>query len=253
MKKKVLFLAANPEGTTAGDLDKQHREIRAGIRSAEYRDSLELITAFATRPDDLMQLLLEHKPHIVHFTGHGTSAQEIILEGNDGQPQAVSKEALLALFRALKDNIQLVLLIACYSEPQAKAITQVIDCTIGMDDAIRVDAAIVFSASFYRALGFGRSVREAFELGKAALLLEGIPGETTPQLLLRDGVDPSQLALVPSEDPVGLPTALGEPLDIVRPDGAWHTHHGSWAPDMKSIVYVHDADRANIYELVEER
>jgi Tol biopolymer transport system component len=61
------------------------------------------------------------------------------------------------------------------------------------------------------------------------------------------------LELVPPEEPNGLPTARGEPKDIVRPEGRWHVHHGGWGPDSKSVVYVHDADRANIYELVEQR
>ena len=60
------------------------------------------------------------------------------------------------------------------------------------------------------------------------------------------------LELVPPDDPGGLPTARGEPVDIVRPEGRWHAHHGGWAPDAKSVVYVHDADRGNIYELVEQ-
>ena len=32
------------------------------------------------------------------------------------------------------------------------------------------------------------------------------------------------LALVPPEDPGGLPTARGEPVDVVRPEGRWHVH-----------------------------
>ena len=67
------------------------------------------------------------------------------------------------------------------------------------------------------------------------------------------GMGRSTLELVPPADPDGLPTAAGEPVEIVRPDGPWHTHGGAWAPDGKSIVYVHDADRANVYELVEQR
>ena len=80
--------------------------------------------------------------------------------------------------------------------------------------------------------------------GTAVMLATG-PGHV--------GMGRSVLALVPPEDPDGLPTAKGEPVDLVRPDGLWHTHHGTWAPDMQSIVYVHDVDRASIYELVEER
>jgi len=61
------------------------------------------------------------------------------------------------------------------------------------------------------------------------------------------------LELVPPAEPGGLPTARGEPEEIVRPEGRWHVHHGGWAPDSKSVVYIHDADYANIYELIEQR
>ena len=69
-----------------------------------------------------------------------------------------------------------------------------------MNDAIGDEAAIIFAASFYRALGFGRSVQQAFDQGKVALLLEGIPEENTPELLVRTGVNPSQVFLV--EQPI---------------------------------------------------
>ncbi len=59
----------------------------------------------------------------------------------------------------------------CYSRSQAEAIAEHVDCTVGMNMRIGDRAAIIFAASFYRALGFGRSVREAFEQGKVALLL----------------------------------------------------------------------------------
>src|SRR5271155_5582266 len=71
-KTKVLFLASDPFKTHALALDEEIRAITAKIRSSDYRDAFELIPAFALRPDDLHQLLLQHKPHIVHFSGHGT-------------------------------------------------------------------------------------------------------------------------------------------------------------------------------------
>ncbi|MHC5211672.1 MAG: protein kinase domain-containing protein [Planctomycetota bacterium] len=61
------------------------------------------------------------------------------------------------------------------------------------------------------------------------------------------------LELVPPADADGLPTARGEPVDIVRLDGAWHVHHGGWAPEGRRVAYVHDADRADIYVLEETR
>jgi hypothetical protein len=197
MKKiKVLFLAANPDGTSPLQLDEEIRQITAKIRAAEYRDALEIIPRFAVRADDLLQALLELKPHIVHFSGHGSSAGELIVVDDSGKPKPISTTALTQLFKTLRDNIRVVLLNACYSSHQAEAIASTIDCTIGMNKAIGDSTVIVFSASFYRAVGFCRSVQEAFDIGKTALLLEGIPEEDTPTLVLRDGMSASAIALI---------------------------------------------------------
>ncbi len=107
-KIRILFLSSNPTGTVPLKLDEEVREIEAKIRAAEHRDSLELITKWAVRPDDLLQSLNQHKPHIVHFSGHGSPTEEIILLDNHGKPKSVSKEALVSLFRTLKDNIRVV-------------------------------------------------------------------------------------------------------------------------------------------------
>ena len=195
-KCKILFLAANPQGTTPLGLDKEIREIEAKIRAAEHRDSLALVSKWAVRPDDLLQALLEVRPHIVHFSGHGTES-ELVLMGSDDRPKPAEKEALAYLFGTVKDRIRLVLLNACFSRQQAELMTQHLDCVVGMNKPIGDAAAIVFAASFYRAIGFGRSVQEAFEQGIAALKIEGIPEDATPELLARDGVDPYDLVLVP--------------------------------------------------------
>lgn len=195
-KIKILFLAANPAATTRLQLDEEIREITTKIRAAEHRDSLEIIPRFAVRTDDLLQALLQHQPHIVHFCGHGSTAGELIVLDNFGQSKPISKNALVHLFGTLRDNIRVVLLNACYSQIQADALTSTIDCTIGMNKAISNRAAIVFAASFYRAVGFGRSLQKAFDIGKAALLLEGIAEHDTPKLSLRDGVNPSDVVLV---------------------------------------------------------
>src|SRR3954451_6446443 len=169
-KIKVLFLAANPAGTQPLKLDEEIRRITAKVRAAEYRDSLELVSRWAVRPDDLLQALLELQPHVVHFSGHGSFAAELILLDDRGNPKPVSKDALVHLFRTLKDNVRVVVLNACYSRAQAETLTESVDCTVGMNRPIGDAAAIVFAASFYRAIGFGRSAKEAFELGRAALL-----------------------------------------------------------------------------------
>ena len=195
-KIKILFVSANPAGTQPLKLDEEAREIEAKIRAADHRDSLELITKWAVRPDDLLQSLNQHRPHIVHFSGHGNPTEEIVLLDTLGKPKPVSKEALVHLFRALKDNIRVVVLNACFSEPQAEAITGEIDCAIGMMREIGDDAAITFAASFYRAIGFGRSIKEAFDQGIAALHLDGSLEGKTPVLLSGKNTAPDKVFLI---------------------------------------------------------
>ena len=193
---KVLFLAANPLDTTMLRLGEEVREIEKKIRGAEYRGAVELHSKWAVRPDDLLEYLNRFRPHIVHFSGHGEPAEELILEDNAGQAKTVSKKALISLFKTLKDNIRVVVLNACFSQPQAEAIAGQIDCAIGMKKAIGDRAAITFAASFYRAIGYGRSIQEAFEQGTTALLLEGISESNTPELFVRHDVRPSEIILI---------------------------------------------------------
>ena len=198
-KSRILFLGANPAGSQLA-LDEESRAIEQKIRSTDQRDSLELITKWAVRPDDLLEYLNEYRPHVVHFSGHGTEEEEIILVDESRRAFPVSAAALKQLFTTLKDNIRVVVLNACYSRDQAEAIVEVIDCAIGMKQEIGDSGARAFAASFYRAVGYGHSVNDAFEQGKVALMLQGIPEETTPTLLVRAGVDADTLFLVDAEE-----------------------------------------------------
>lgn len=192
---RALLLAANPSSTDRLAIDEEMRAIEQKVRASDHRDGLVFQSSWAVRPDDLLQLLNQHRPQIVHFSGHG-SQTGLCLVGNDGQVRLVTTRALETLFATLKDNIQLVFLNSCYSWDQAQALVKNINCVVGMKDSIDDEAAIVFASSFYRAIGFGRSIQEAFDQGKTALLLEGIPEEDIPELLVKDGVDPKQIVLV---------------------------------------------------------
>jgi len=194
---QVLFLAANPAGTTPLALDEEIRAIDAKIRGAEHRDRLELASHWAVRLDDLSGLLMRRRPDIVHFSGHGDPLGEIILLAADGTPKPVPAEALAGLFRVLKDNVRVVVFNACHSEAQAKAVVRVIDCAVGMSRAIDDDHAIAFAAEFYQALGFGRSVQDAYDLGVTRLTGEGVANaKGLVKLRKRRGINPADLVLV---------------------------------------------------------
>jgi len=62
----------------------------------------------------------------------------------------------------------------------------------------------------------------------------------------------AMLRLEPPDDSDGLPTAIGEPEYVVRTEGTWHVHAGSWFPDGTQLAYVRDWDYGDIFELVEK-
>ena len=212
-KCKVLFLAANPGDSTRLQLGEEVRGINEKIQAAEFRDSFDLIQAWATRPRDLLQNLLQHRPSIVHFSGHGSSAGEIILQDDNGMMKPVAKAALESLFTDLKENVRLVVFNACYSTPQAEAVAAKVGCAVGTNKAIGDDAAIIFAASFYQALAFERSVETAFNLARTALKLEGIPEAATFELRAAAGVDASTLKFVVPPTGQSGPLAGKLPLD----------------------------------------
>lgn len=192
---RILFLAANPRSTSRLAIDEEAREIDAKIRAADHRDAFELVTQWAVRPDDLLQAFNQYRPNVVHFSGHGSESNGLVLAGDGDAMRPVSPMALGHLFRALKDHIRVVVLNACYSRNLADAITQHIDCVVGMKRAVKDPTAIRFAASFYRALAFGRSVQNAFDQGITSLYLEGNPETDIPDLVTRAGVNPEHVVL----------------------------------------------------------
>jgi len=107
---KILFLAANPEDTARLRLDEEFRSIDEALRKAEFRDQFEIVLHWAVRVDDLQECLLRHKPHLVHFSGHGSGAAGIILGDRAGGSHLVSAHALSCVFELLTDNIRWVVL-----------------------------------------------------------------------------------------------------------------------------------------------
>lgn len=205
-KLKILFLAANPIDTSALRLDKECREVGERIRAAEHRDKVELISRWAVRTADVIQALLEEKPHIVHFSGHGET-RGLVLEDSQGQSIAVTPEAFLAVFQAIPDNLRLAVFNACDSLPLAKAAVKVLDAAIGMKRPIGDEAAIAFAGALYQGIVFGRTVQESFDLALAALKMAGIPEGSTPKLVVKRGIDAKspQLILPKSTSPPANP------------------------------------------------
>ena len=186
LAKTVLLLAANPQNTSRLRLDEEVREIHAGLQRSRKRDNIILKQQWAIRSRDVYRALLDFRPQIVHFCGHGTKNGGLALEDEAGKIQLVNAEALASLFQLFSDRVECVLLNACYSETQAQAIARHVDYAIGMNQKIGDKAAISFVVGFYDAVGAGESFDFAYQLGCRAIQMAGIPEQLTPIIKKND-------------------------------------------------------------------
>ena len=209
-KINILFIASNPDIEFVDDdgntkqkqklkLEKEAREIHESIQKSLKRDSISFQTRWATRITDLLQYINEVNPTILHFSGHGTSDGKLVFQDNNDKPKLLSMDALVELINASSDNLRLVVLNNCFSSIISEKIVDNIEASIGMNNPIGDQAAIVFASQLYSSIGFGLSLEKAFQQAIVALKLYEIPEEQTPQLYLSDGIDAKDIYLVTKE------------------------------------------------------
>jgi hypothetical protein len=186
----ILFLSADPTDASRLRLGEELREIQEKLQLAKLRERFTLEQRMSVRPADISQALLDAQPQIVHFSGHGTAAGALCFESSIGEIHPIEPDALAALFEQFADQVNCVLLNACYSGIQADAISKHIDYVIGMNQAIGDQAAIAFSVGFYQALGAGRTAEQAYKLGCVQVRLQSIPEHLTPVLVKHGQVQP---------------------------------------------------------------
>ena len=179
----ILFLAANPRDITRLRVDEECRKIEQALERSKYRDKIRLVSKGAVQIPDLRRALMDYSPNILHFSGHGSELGRIYLEDTSGNGREVPVEALANLLRLFKDQLKCVVLNACYSEIQADEIIKYGIPVIGMTTKVPDKAGIEFSEAFYDALGAGKDLDFAFELGCSAISMADLPGaEAIPVL-----------------------------------------------------------------------
>ena len=185
--KKILILAANPKQTSRLRLDEEVRDIKEGLRLSQQRDKFILQQEWAVRPRDVRRAVLDFRPNIIHFSGHGSGSTGLSFEDETGKEKLVTSVALAGLFGQFAKQVECVVLNACYSEEQALAIAQHIDYVIGMNAAIGDKAALEFAVGFYDALvaydprydTYSR-IEFSFNIACNAIQFAGVSGDSIP-------------------------------------------------------------------------
>jgi CHAT domain-containing protein len=196
-KVTVLLIAGTPEGGTQPlRLDREAREIDLKVRSSAFRDHIELRWMQATQVRDLIDALNRHTPDIVHFSGHGAES-ELLFEGPDGTPLALSGEQLATLLQTAPRRIRLRVFNACNSAAQAEAATEWAEFAIGMEQPIDDNAAKEWAGQFYGSLAAGQTVALAFAQATAhAEVLTSVASARQPRLFDNGSSDPEATVLV---------------------------------------------------------
>jgi hypothetical protein len=209
-----------------------------------------LIKHEAIRALDLQRLLMMHEPHIVHFSGHASKTQKLILGGTAGRGKEVDRQGLVEIFGLYRRHVRLILLNACFTKTQARSLSEVIDYSVGTGKGIGDKGGVAFAGAFYRALGFGKSVKESFASAKAELGLTKIPRTAGIELFVREGI--SEHDPFP-QSPADLGSGAADPYRIlsspvtsrasdygISPDAASFFHQastlGAQIPDSSNIA-----------------
>ncbi|QEI39802.1 hypothetical protein BMF77_00355 [Dolichospermum sp. UHCC 0315A] len=205
--KKILILTANPTNTKPLRVSEEVREIKSAWERSQNREQFEIIVEEAVRPQEFRRTLLDHKPDIVHFSGHGGGEQGLALMADNGEAFLVKVAPLAKLFKALQEIffIDCVFLNACYSDVQAEGIYPYVNYVVGMNQKIGDQAAKQFAIGFYDTLFAGQSIKSAFDLGCNAIEMENIPEHLTPVLRTKDAT--TKKAIIQ-----GVPESKSEPI-----------------------------------------
>ena len=180
-KRTILFLATNPKNSAKLRLDEEFRDVSEALKSSKNRSRFDLKPQWATRHRDVRRAMMDFNPQIVHFSGHGIGEPGLLIEDETGQAKLLTSDALIGLFEDA-EQVECVLLNACYSEVQAEAIAQHVPYVIGMSQEVGDKAALEFAVGFYDALGAGLTIERAYKEGCKGIRMAGIAEYLTPVL-----------------------------------------------------------------------
>lgn len=169
MKKTILILVANPQGSAGLNLLPEVRNLQEAIQRSLNKEWFAIEWRVAVQEEDLRRHILDIKPQIIHFCGHGTK-EGLVIHDENNQVKLLSNEFLADLLKNFSDRLECLVLNACETEPLAEAVSKYLNYAIGMNREVKDRSAIAFSEAFYDAICAGETIETAFEIGKNAVL-----------------------------------------------------------------------------------
>jgi hypothetical protein len=158
----------------------------------------EISSKSRMKASELVNVLGKERPHIIHFSGHG-SPDEIIFEDKNEKTRPVQKNHVIEIFRHLSKKPKMVFLNACWTAENLDDLGRLADFVIATRNTVFDEAAIGFAEKFYESLGQGQPVRNAFDLTKDQFDIEGTSDQVVMyELFVRKGAGKGKMVKRPS-------------------------------------------------------
>jgi hypothetical protein len=166
---RILILTANSKVTPLR-LATEVQTIRNAL--GEHSD-FSITHESEVQGGDFVGLLIQQKPDILHFAGHGGRDDTITLRGGDDGEAPLTAEHLNTILRHIPEKPKLIVLNACHTSKFAEAIEPYVSVFVGSNGRIGDKAALHFSKVFYTNLACSLPISAAFELAKVSVHLAG--------------------------------------------------------------------------------
>ncbi len=206
---RVLVMISSPNDLASQGLDDLDSEREwANLDEAAAGAAVELIRTEPTYAA-LQTALRQHKPHLLHFIGHGISDDQgyLLLADAEGAAEWVGADRLAPLLAACP-SLAMIFLNACqgampatgsaFSGLAQQLIQQQLPAVLAMQAPIADTDAVTFSQEFYRALADGDSVEGAVNAGRLAIHGQGY-GWGVPACYFQSGEPFALPTLTPQE------------------------------------------------------
>jgi len=193
----VLYLSASPDPDAPLRVDAETRLVQEAIRGSRYRDNVTVHYSPAANIGSLLNGLNDHRPQIVHFSGHGSDDAISADTGSVSAPtiEAIDFDLLAKALAATDVPPSVIVLNSCKSIGAAKRLAKPGRVLVVMSASISDVAAASFATRFYAAIASGQSIKAAFDQGVVAIGAASIDEVDTPQLLFDSTIDPTKMVL----------------------------------------------------------
>ena len=163
-RKTILFASAHPRKTERMAIDYELRQLIDELIKGKARDHFEFLHPTMALDKSNFLRIEDHKPFILHFSGHG-GPEGILIQDGHNNPLPLSNDFLDYFFKDLRGITELVVLNSCLSENQSQIIAQHIPYVVGTNQKVRDKDAIAFSEGLYNGLGEGKDIPSAIKRG----------------------------------------------------------------------------------------